>query len=305
MEVREDSIHDEKQYNRGLLYLQSFLIIGIFTSVGFLDKLKNKWNEGKFVCVGLDSDFSKIPPSFKASKAIKPIEQIIFEFNKSIIDSTFHTVCAYKINSAFYEAEGANGWKALEETTSYLKQNYPDIPIILDTKRADIGNTNQAYAKAFFDNLGVDAITVNPYLGKEAIEPFLSYKDKGIIIVVKTSNPGSGEFQDLNVDGKPLYQIVAEHVANDWNENGNCAVVVGATHPQELKKIREIVGDMPILVPGIGTQGGNLEEVLKNGLNSNKQGLIISSSSSIIYSPNPKEATLELTNQIKLLYEHI
>ncbi|MCR4306045.1 MAG: orotidine-5'-phosphate decarboxylase [Candidatus Daviesbacteria bacterium] len=244
----------------------------------FLDKLTAKWDENKFVCVGLDKGN--------------------FEFDQNIIDQTFDLVCAYKPQSAFYEAEGTTGLEALKKTVQYVREKDPSIPIILDAKRADIGSTNEAYVKAIFDDLGVDAVTVHPYLGKEAIEPFLQRAEKGIIVLVRTSNPGAGEFQDLQVNGKPLYQVVAEHVANDWNANGNCAVVVGATYPEEIKIVREIIGDMPILVPGIGAQGGDLESTLKNGLNSKKQGLIISSSRGIIFAPNPREATLKLHQDI-------
>jgi len=238
----------------------------------FLDKLTAKWNENKFLCIGLDKGN--------------------FEFDKTIIDATSDLVCSYKPNAAFYkEAE-------LQKTVSYLKSSYPDIPIILDAKRGDIGNTNKAYTTAIFDDLGVDAVTVHPYLGKESLEPFLKRADKEIFVLVKTSNPGAGEFQDLQADGKPLYQVVADHVKN-WGSN--LGVVVGATYPEELKKVREIVGDMPILVPGIGTQGGDLEATIKNGLNSKKQGLIISVSRNIIFADNPRKAALKLTNQIQSL----
>ncbi len=247
--------------------------------MNFLDKLKNKWDENKFVCVGLD----------KGS----------FEFDKSIIDQTFDLVCAYKPNSAFYEAAGNEGLESLKKTIAYIHQKDPNIPVILDAKRGDIGNTNEGYVKSAFDDLGVDGVTVNPYLGKESLEPFLKRADRGIIILVKTSNPGAGEFQDLKVEDQPLYEIIAEHVARDWNSNGNCAVVVGATYPEQLKKVREIVGDMPILIPGIGAQGGDLVATLKAGLNSKKQGIIISSSRGIIFSDNPKEATLKLHHQIQ------
>lgn len=237
----------------------------------FLDKLTAKWDQGKFVCVGLD--------------------QADFDANQSVIDATFDLVCAYKPNSAFYKEE------QLQKTVSYIQDTHPDIPIILDAKLGDIGNTNKAWAKVIFDDLGVDAVTVQPYLGQESLQPFLDRTDKGIIVLVKTSNPGAGEFQDLLTSGKPFYQVVAEHVKN-WNIQNNLAVVVGATYPEELKIIREIIGDMPILIPGIGAQGGNLEETLKNGLNSNKQGLIINSSRGIIFAPNPREATLKLHQDI-------
>lgn len=251
----------------------------------FLDKLTAKWNKNKFICVGLD--------------------QADFELNKNIIDQTYDLVCAYKPNSAFYEAQGISGWQSLQKTIEYIRQKDPSIPTILDAKRGDIGNTNEAYTKAIFDDLRVDAVTVNPYLGKEALEPFLKRTDKGIIILVKTSNPGAGEFQDLSVNGKPLYQVIAEHITLDWNINNNCAVVVGATYPEELKTVRNIVGDMPILVPGIGSQGGDLQTTIKNGLNSQNMGLIISSSRSIIFAPDPKKATIDLQNSIQEILQNV
>ncbi len=237
--------------------------------MNFIDKLKTKWKDNKFVCVGLD--------------------QSNFEANKKIIDQTHDLVCAYKPNAAFYkEAE-------LYKTVSYIKENHPDIPIILDAKKGDIGNTNEEYAKAIFDDLGVDALTVHPYLGKQSLEPFLKRTDKVIFVLVKTSNPGAGEFQDLEIGGKPLYEVIAEHVKN-WGDN--VGVVVGATYPEELKKVREIIGDMPILIPGIGAQGGDIQS-LKNGLNSNGQGIIVSASRGIIFADYPREATLKLHQEIQ------
>lgn len=250
----------------------------------FIDKLKTKWNEGKFLCVGLDSsDLSLI---------------------QKVSDATDDLVCAYKINSAFFEAEGASGWESLKKIIQHITKNYPDVPIILDAKRGDIGNTNEAYVKAIFDNLGVDAVTVSPYLGKESLQPFLERMDKGIFVLVKTSNPGAGEFQDLNIDGKSLYQIVAEHVAS-WNTTGNCGVVVGATYPEELSKVRHIVGDIPILIPGIGAQGGDLEAALKNGLDSKKQGLIINSSRGIISAQDPKKVAQDLDSKIREIFKSV
>lgn len=244
----------------------------------FLDKLTAKWNENKFLCVGLDKGN--------------------FEFDKNIIGQTFEYVCAFKPNSAFYEVNGTAGLEALKKTIDFIHQNHPDIPVILDAKRGDIGNTNEAYVKAIFDYLEVDAVTIHPYLGKESLVPFLNKSDKGIIVLVKTSNPGAEEFQDLMIDGKQLYQIVAQHV-KDWNINANCAVVVGGTYPEELKEVRKIVGDMPILVPGIGAQGGDLKAIIQNGLNSNKQGLIISSSRDIIFASDPRKAASDLYSQIQ------
>lgn len=242
----------------------------------FLEKIAVKWGECKFVCIGLD--------------------QADFELNKSVIDRTFDLVCAYKPNSAFYEGAGVSGLESLKKTIDYIHQKDPAMPVILDAKRGDIGNTNEEYAKAVFDELGADALTVHPYLGKEALQPFLNRKDKGIIVLVKTSNPGAGEFQDLMVDGKPLYQVVAEHV-KAWGEN--VGVVVGATYPEELKIVRDIVGDMPILIPGVGAQGGDVTRAVKAGLDSSNQGIIINSSRGIILADNPREATLSLDKQIK------
>lgn len=281
----------------------------------FISKLQRKWDEGKFVCVGLDTDFSKIPQSLKDKwKNTTPNgqpdndiskEATIYKFNQAIIDSTHDIVCAYKINSAFYEAE-AQTWEAMHNTFLYLQRTYPEIPVILDAKRADIGNTNEGYVKMAFENLKADAITVHPYLGKEALGPFLNQSDKGIFVLVRTSNPGSDELQALEMNGRPLYQLVAENVAKNWNTQGNCGVVVGATYPQELKAIREIIGEIPILIPGIGAQGGDLEASVHNGLNSQKQGIIITSSRSIIYAGNGEDfaesaraETEKLHNEIK------
>ena len=269
----------------------------------FIEKLKNKWNEGKFVCVGLDGDYNLLPKSVKDGSK----ETSIFNFNKAIIDSTSDLVSAYKPQVAHYEEAGLDGWSALSKTIKYLNESCPDIPVILDAKRGDIGATNKHYSKAIFDNLGFDAVTVNPYLGKESLEPFLTYKNKGIIILVRTSNPGAKEIQDLVIEGEgaPLYQHLAKIIASDWNYNHNCGVVVGSTYPEELKKVREIIGDMPILIPGIGTQGGDLEAAVKNGINSQKQGIIISSSRSIIYASSGEDfaeaariETEKLHNQI-------
>lgn len=245
--------------------------------MNFQDKLQKIWDGKKFVCVGLDSsDFPLI---------------------QNVVDQTHDLVCAYKINSAFFEILGSSGWDSLKKIISHIHENYPEIPVILDCKRGDIGNTNESYAKSCFDDLQADAVTVHPYLGKESLQPIFDRTDKGIFVLVKTSNPGSGEFQDLKVGDKPLYQVVAEHVKT-WNKNGNLAVVVGATYPAEILEVRKIVGDMPILVPGIGAQGGDLQEIIKNGLNSKKQGLIINSSRAIIFADNPRKACESLHNQI-------
>lgn len=273
----------------------------------FIDKLKTKWKEGKFVCVGLDTDYSKLPESIKNQPEVEDYlktEAAIYEFNKAIIDKTHDLVCAYKINSAFYEADPYS-YEAMLNTFHYILRTYPDTPVILDAKRGDIDNTNQGYVKWAFQTLKADAITIHPYLGKQANQPFLEEKDKGIIILVRTSNPNSDEFQNLTVEGRPLYAMVAENVATSWTSNGNCAVVVGATYPEALKKVREIIGDMPILIPGIGSQGGNLESAVKNGINSEKQGIIINSSRSIIYASSDKDFAEKAREETEKLHTEI
>jgi len=220
------------------------------------------------------------------------LDQGEWEFNQKIIDQTHDLVCAYKPNFAFYEALGIKGWENLKKTVEYLQRYHPGVVTIADAKKADIGNTNQGYVKAIFDELGFDAVTVNPYFGKEALQPFLERKDKGIIILCKTSNPGSGEFQDL------IWEKVAKNVVSEWNKNNNCLLVVGATYPEELGQIRKIVGEMTLLVPGIGAQGGEVAKVVKAGLNSNKSGMIINSSRGIIFSANPRLEAQKLRDEI-------
>lgn len=244
----------------------------------FLDKLNNAIKKNNsLVCVGLDSDFDKLPEHLKQQ------EYPQFAFNKAIIDATHDLVCAYKPNSAFYEARGEEGIKELKLTCDYINNTYPDISIILDAKRGDIGNTNNGYIKFAYEYLGVDAITLHPYLGSEALKPFFDMKEKGAILMGRNSNPGAEELQDLQIGDKKLYQIVAEKAANDWNKNGNCLLVVGATYPEELAEIRQIAKELTFLVPGIGAQGGDVEKTLKAGLTAEKKGLIINSSRGIIF----------------------
>lgn len=230
--------------------------------------------------------------------ALDPESEHLFDFNKKIIDATHNLVCAYKPNSAFYEAFGATGLEQLKQTVDYIRQVSPELPIILDSKRADIGNTNHGYVTFAFDYLGVDAITVNPYMGGEALQPFFEKSEKGIIVMCRTSNPGAGEFQDLLSDNKPLYQHVAEKASGVWNKNGNVMLVVGATYPDELQKVREIVGDMTLLVPGIGAQGGDLGKTLTAGLTADKKGLIIVVGRSIINAVNPAEEAKKIKEEI-------
>ncbi len=251
-----------------------------------LEKLEKKWEQGKFVCVGLDPDLSKISVP-------------IFEFNQRIIDQTADIVCAFKPQISFFEAAGVEGWKALEQTISYIKKNYPDILTILDAKRADIASTNQGYVDAYFKNLGFDALTVHPYLGQVAMQPFLDQKEKLIFVLVRTTSEGAGEFQELEVSGTPLYLKVAQNVAESWNKNGNCGVVGGALHPEELKNIRKVVGKMPILIPGVGAQGGDLKASVQNGIDEANQGIIINSSRAIIFAQSPRDAALKLHQDIQ------
>lgn len=269
----------------------------------FIKKLERRWSQKKYVCVGLDSDFEKIPKFLTRQYSDA---EAIFQFNKEIVDATAEFVCAFKMQSSYYEAKGTAGLKALKRTVRYIKRNYPGVPLIMDAKRADIGSTNLGYTHSIFDWLGFDAVTVNPYLGGEALEPFLQRKDKGIIVLAKTSNPGAGEFQDLKVDGQPLYLKVAKRVAKVWNKNGNCCVVVGATYPEELKDVRRIIGDMAILIPGIGVQGGDLANTIKNGRGKNSWGMIINNSRGIIFASNgrdfaevARQKTQEMDQEIK------
>lgn len=247
-----------------------------------MDKLESNWQRDNLLCVGLDSDYEQLPDIIKAGRAV---DDALFHFNREIIDATHDLVCAYKPNAAFYEAQGEAGWRPLLQTARYIRETYPHIPVILDAKRGDIGSTNTGYVQSAFDYLGVDAITVHPYLGREALAPFLARREKGIIVLVRTSNPGAGEFQDMPIgpEQEPLYMTIARHVAHEWNSNGNCAIVVGATYPDELRRTRALVGDLPILIPGIGTQGGEVAATVKAGQDSRGWGMIISTSRSIIF----------------------
>jgi orotidine-5'-phosphate decarboxylase len=228
-----------------------------------------------------------------------------FLFNKAIIDATHDLVCAYKPNSAFYEANGTEGIGELKKTCDYIREHYPEIVIILDAKRADIGSTNEGYAKFVFDYLGADAITLHPYLGREALKPFLDRKEKGSIILCRTSNPGAGEFQDQQVDGKPLYQYIAKMVATQWNLNDNCALVVGATYPLELSIVRRIVGSMPLLIPGIGAQGADIEATTKAGVDERGANAMINASRSIIFASNGTDFVARAREETLLLRDSI
>ncbi len=244
------------------------------------------------LCVGLDSDFPRLPDAFKR------YEYPLFVFNRWVIEQTHEQVCAYKLNTAFYEARGERGGSSLRQTMEYLRLHHPDIVTICDAKRGDIGSSSDAYARSIFDYYGFDAATVSPYLGREALEPFLSRADRACIVLCRTSNPGAAELQDLNVDGKPLWQVVAEKVATEWNAAGNCMLVVGATYPAELGRVRALVGDLPLLVPGVGTQGGDVAAVLRAGLDSAGRGLVINASRAVIFADDPGAAARALRADI-------
>ncbi len=261
----------------------------------FIEKLKNACHQNRsLVCIGLDPDPKMMPEGMG-----------IFEFNKAIIDATADLVCAYKPNFAFYEAFGNDGLDALRRTARHIPDN---IPVIGDAKRGDIGNTAKAYAKAIFSDFNFDATTVSPYLGYDSVEPFIEYHDRGIFILCRTSNAGAADFQSLlcEADGGrlPLFEIVARKVSQ-WNTHGNLGLVVGATYPEELKIIRQSYPEMPLLIPGIGAQGGELALTVRYGVDSQRQKTIINSSRQIIYASRGKDfaqaarrAAAELRDQI-------
>ncbi len=268
MDQKEGKMNTNDKYNKRALKINSLL------------------------CVGLDSDYDKIPEKFKKLKHPQ------FEFNKWIIEETNDYAAAYKPNSAFYEARGDGGISELKMTMEYLSSNHPEIFTILDAKRGDIGNTNNGYVKSIFDWLGFDAVTLHPYLGQEAIQPFLDRSDKVSVVLCRTSNPGSKDFQDLISDGVPLWQKVATEVNDKWNKNGNCMLVVGATYPNEMKKIREICPNLTFLVPGVGAQGGSVKDVMSSGKDRDGLGLIINSSRGIIFAADPKIEAKRLSEEI-------
>jgi orotidine-5'-phosphate decarboxylase len=240
----------------------------------FTDKLLNASRKNKsWLCIGLDPDPELMP------------EVDVLQFNKAIIEATSDLVCAYKPNLAFYEALGTEGLAILEKTVKYIPG---DIPVIGDAKRGDIGNTARAYARALFSVLGFDAATVNPYLGFDSIEPFINYQDKGVFILCRTSNKGASDFQDLSTNGLPLYEAVAQK-AKEWNIHGNIGLVVGATYPEELKKVRSICPEMPLLIPGIGTQAGDLALAVRYGVDTRGEKAIINVSRQILYASKEKD----------------
>jgi orotidine-5'-phosphate decarboxylase len=244
--------------------------------VNFIDKLSAAWTRNdSLLCVGLDPDLARFPAHLK-DKA-----DAIVQFCKAIIDATADLACAFKPQIAYFAALGAED--QLEEICSYLRATYPHIPLILDAKRGDIGATAHQYAREAFDRYGADAVTVNPYMGFDSVEPYMEWKDRGVIVLCRTSNAGGSDLQFLDVGGVPLYQHVARLVAEKWNRNGQCALVVGATFPEELAQVRKIIGDMPLLVPGVGAQGGDVEATVRAGRTAGGTGMMINSSRAILY----------------------
>lgn len=246
-----------------------------------------------FLCIGLDVDLTKIPQHLLEE------EDPIFAFNKAIIDATHHLCVAYKPNTAFYEAYGIKGWKSLEKTIRYINEKHPEIFTIADAKRGDIGNTSTMYAKAFFEDLAFDSVTVAPYMGKDSVEPFLAFEDKHTIMLALTSNQGAFDFQTKDVEGKELYKQVLE-TSKAWKNSENLMYVVGATKAEYFSEIRKIVPDSFLLVPGVGAQGGNLQDVCKYGMNSNV-GLLINSSRGIIYASNKEDFANKAANKAEEL----
>jgi len=252
---------------------------------------------GSLLCVGLDPEVDRIPARFKSE------EWPLFAFNRWIIEQTHSYAVAYKPNMAFYEARGTQGLRELELTMEYLRGEHPQVFTICDAKRGDIGNTNRGYVASIFDAMGVDSVTLHPYLGREALEPFLDRQDKVSIVLCRTSNPGAGEFQDLDCKGRPLWESVAARVSADWNAAGNCMFVVGATYPEEMRRIRAIAPEIPFLVPGVGAQGGDVAAVVSAGLDARGKGLLISSSREIVFNDDPARAARDLRDEINAARE--
>jgi orotidine-5'-phosphate decarboxylase len=244
--------------------------------MSFIAQLTRAWEQNdSLVCVGLDPEIERFPRHILAQASP------IFQFNKAIVDATRDLVCAYKPQFAHYAAYEAED--QLERTIEYIHRSAPGVPVILDAKRGDVGPTAERYAIEAFERYGADAVTVNPYLGGDSLEPFLRHADRGVVILCRTSNPGARDLQDLAVGDRRLYQVVAELAARRWNTHGNCLLVVGATYPRELAEVRALVGEMPLLVPGVGAQGGDVGQAVQNGQTRSGTGLLISSSRAILY----------------------
>lgn len=271
--------------------------------MGFMHALHTRWTTSKsLVCVGLDPEPAKFPATF----TVDP--DAMFSFCRDIVDATAEYACCFKPQIAHFAAHRAED--SLERLIAHIHDAHPGIPVILDAKRGDIGSTAAHYAAEAFDRYRADAVTVNPYLGRDSVQPFLDRSDKGVVILCHTSNPGARDLQELDVrahdgGGRPLYQHVAHTVANEWNGNGNCLLVVGATYPEQLGGVRAIVGDMPLLIPGVGAQGGDVEAVVRNGRSSNGTGLLVSSSRAILYASTADDYAQAAANAAKTLRDEI
>jgi len=266
--------------------------------MSFIAALRKRWHDaGSLVCVGLDPEPAKFPAHF----ADDP--DAVFAFCRDIADATAAYACAFKPQIAHFAALGAEG--ALQRLVAHIHAVHPGVPVILDSKRGDIGSTAQHYASEAFDRYAADAVTVNPYLGRDSVQPFLDRADRGVVILCRTSNPGAGDLQDLAIDGRPLYQHVAGKVAREWNGNGNCALVVGATWPQQLREVRAIVGEVPFLVPGVGAQGGDVEAVVANARTADGTGLVVSSSRAILYASRGADFAVAAADAAKALRDEI
>ncbi|MBI3230206.1 MAG: orotidine-5'-phosphate decarboxylase [Burkholderiales bacterium] len=257
--------------------------------MNFIKKLNAAWvNNQSLLCVGLDPDVAKFP------EHLQDQPDGIFDFCKAIIDATADLACSFKPQIAYFASQGAED--QLEAVCAYIRETYPALPIILDAKRGDIGATAQHYAKEAFERYGADAVTVNPYMGYDSIAPYLEWKDRGTIVLCRTSNAGGSDLQFLQVNGRPLYQHVAQLVAEKWDTHQQCALVVGATFPQELAQVRALIGDMPLLVPGIGAQGGDIQATVEAGQTASGLGMMINSSRAILYA-KPHESQEETFDQ--------
>ena len=273
--------------------------------MGFIGQLRARWEtSNSLVCVGLDPDRARFPDAF-----VEDDDDALFSFCRDIVDATAECACAFKPQIAYFTARNG-GEAALQRLIAHVNGSFPDIPVILDAKRGDIGSTAEQYAVEAFDRYGADAVTLNPYMGRDSAEPFLQRNDRGCVFLCHTSNPGARDFQELAVaDAKggsePLYQRIARTIATQWNTDGNCALVVGATFPEELKVIRGIVGDMPLLIPGIGAQGGDVETTVRNGKTADGMGLMINSSRGILYASQGEDYAEAAANAARSLRDQI
>jgi orotidine-5'-phosphate decarboxylase len=266
--------------------------------MNFLQALRARWHDANsLVCVGLDPEPDRFPARFAGDA------DAVFNFCRAIVDATAPYVCSFKPQIAHFAALGAED--ALARLIAHIHAAHPGIPVILDSKRGDIGSTAQHYAADAFDRYGADAVTANPYLGRDSVQPFLDRAERGVVILCRTSNPGAGDLQDLLVADQPLYQHVAAKVANEWNTHGNCALVVGATWPEQLREVRRIVGDVPFLVPGVGAQGGDVEAVVRNAKTADGTGLIVSSSRAVLYASSGEDFAQAAAEAARALRDEI